>query len=300
MPVDTLYTSSEAYDIVLSAKDYVKKLALVTESNMLFQNSNRAKHDLDMIHILIDIVETVSQGLAPDYNFIRETDAGYNKVVAFLKHKIESGYVVLSAPLTIVTQPVGISLSIGGTINLTTTASGGTGGYRYQWYYTNAALDIYNKVIVGATSSSYSKAGAAAVDGGLYFCKVTDANGASVVTNSVTVTVAQTIVVEHGFSLTDPYSSVLAGSFNVYQVSFNMSNGGQVSIPVPSGFADNYYHVTKVPLSQSPKTIWYNTGLNQGTIPDSVYRSPYTSGGYLYYVTRVPISVDTLNTLKLY
>ena len=299
MPSDRLYSSSEAYDLVLAAKDYIVKLAVIADSNQVFKNSNRAKHDLLLINLLIDIVNGGSLGTAK-YRFIDDSSDGFNKVVSFLKHKIESGNIVTYSPLAIVTQPTGLTLAIGGTISLSTSATGGVGSYRYQWFYTNASLDIYNKVISGATSSSYTKPSAGIADSGDYYCKVTDSNGSSVSTNTVSISVSQNVTVEHGWVVSDPYSSVTAGTYGTYQLSFNMSNGGQVSIPVPSIAADGYYHVTKVPTSQTAKTIWYNTGLNQGTIPDSIYRSVYVSGSYRYYITRVPISLDTANNLKLY
>jgi hypothetical protein len=52
------------------------------------------------------------------------------------------------------------------------------------------------------------------------------------------------------------------------------------------------YLVLKEPSSQPVKTTWFNTILNNGNMPDSVFRSPIVIGAFRYYVSRIPVVLD--------
>ncbi len=84
------------------------------------------------------------------------------------------------APPTIVTQPVGTAVNVGGSASFSVTASGSE-PLSYQWMFNGAA-------ITGATSASYTISSAQASDGGTYSVAVSNPIG-SVTSNSVSLTV---------------------------------------------------------------------------------------------------------------
>ena len=83
---------------------------------------------------------------------------------------------VLVSP-TITTQPVGVTVALGGTINLSVIASGSP-TLSYQWFKGST-------LIAGATSASLAISPATAGDAGSYTVKVS--NGAGSVTSSAAV-----------------------------------------------------------------------------------------------------------------
>ncbi len=84
--------------------------------------------------------------------------------------------------ITITVAPLGTSVAIGGTINLSVTATG-PGTFSYQWYKDGVAIS-------GATSSTYTKTNAQASDSGSYTVRITSTSGATTTSGAATVTVA--------------------------------------------------------------------------------------------------------------
>jgi hypothetical protein len=112
--------------------------------------------------------------------------------------------VVQGAPV-IVTQPVGATITGGGSHTLDVYAFG-PGPLNYQWY-------LNNYPILGATSASYSITGATISDQGDYRCEISNSFG-GVATNTVTVTVqaAPTITTQPEGATVNPGTTV---SFSV-------------------------------------------------------------------------------------
>ena len=90
--------------------------------------------------------------------------------------------VVCSTPASIVTQPVGQSLTSGSALSLTVGASG-TSPFLYQWYRNNA-------LVANATNATYTKANAQAGDSGVYFVVVNNCSGTPVTSANVFVSVS--------------------------------------------------------------------------------------------------------------
>jgi hypothetical protein len=128
------------------------------------------------------------------YTTTATTDSGnYDVVVSNSFGTVTSNvavWVVGVAPVptapTIVTHPVGATLTVGQTINLSVSASG-TAPLTYQWRKGGVNIS-------GATSSSYAHTTTATTDSGSYTVVVTNPYG-SVTSNAAVVTVNAVVVV---------------------------------------------------------------------------------------------------------
>ncbi|MBQ6831632.1 MAG: leucine-rich repeat protein [Oscillospiraceae bacterium] len=108
--------------------------------------------------------------------------------------RIDSGNTALEnaawsypTPVKISKQPVNVTVRSGATAKVTCTAKGT--GLTYQWYYTNNASDTtFSKASV--TTASYSFTMNASYSGRKVFCVVTDKNGFTVQSKTVTMSMA--------------------------------------------------------------------------------------------------------------
>jgi hypothetical protein len=105
------------------------------------------------------------------------------------------------------------------------------------------------------------------------------------------------VTIEWGYFASDPYATV---DSETMQFSLAYASGSNsLSLNYTSAGTSKYL-VLKEPSSQPIKTTWYNTILNNGTVPDSVFRSPTVIGSYRYYVSRIPVVLDSTNYAILY
>ena len=89
----------------------------------------------------------------------------------------------------IVTQPVDVAVAIGETATVTVEATGN--GLTYTWYYKNVGASKFSKT-TAFTGPTYSVTMSEARDGRQIYCVITDANGYSVTTDTVTLSMAKT------------------------------------------------------------------------------------------------------------
>ena len=191
----------------------------------------------------------------------------------------------------IITQPSSQTVSNGSNVTFTVLA-GGDPTLTYQW-----KKDGVN--VVGATNASLTLTGVSSADDGTYSVVVTNSSG-TVTSSAATLTVTASLTVYYYYGDTDYYSALVIGSDTItYNGNFTITSGAPISVPFPVGAEVNKYEVIKVPVAETVKTIWYNTALNNGTIPDSVFRSPIIVGSYRYYVSRVPMSIDSASPVIL-
>ena len=87
-------------------------------------------------------------------------------------------------PLAITSQPSSVTVAEGETATFTVKATGD--GLTYTWYYRNAGTTTWKEG--SSTTSSYSLVMKAERDGREIYCKITDANGNTVKTNKVKMT----------------------------------------------------------------------------------------------------------------
>lgn len=89
----------------------------------------------------------------------------------------------------------------------------------------------------------------------------------------------------------DYYSDLISNNDIVpYQGNFASTVGGSMAVTFPSG-ADapaGKFLVIRIPSTQTDRSAWINVvTLNQGIIPDSVFRDIISFSGYDYYMTRI-------------
>ncbi len=125
----------------------------------------------------------------------------------------------VNSPLTIATQPSAVTIAAGKTAVFTVSVSGGTAPYSYQWQYlTPTASAFVNVSAAAGKNASYSLTVQARHDGYWYRCIVTDANGNSVISKDVRLTVSGTPTEDLAIT-TQPSSRVVtAGSYVTFSV----------------------------------------------------------------------------------
>jgi hypothetical protein len=185
----------------------------------------------------------------------------------------------------IITNPSSQSVSDGANVTFTVLA-GGDPTLTYQWKKDGVS-------IVGATNESLNLTGVTSADNGSYTVVVTNSSGTATST-AATLTVAASLTVYYYYGDTDYYAALSVGTDAItYNGNFTITTGSSISVPFPVGAEINKYEVVKVPIGESVKTVWFNTALNQGTVPDSAFRAPIIIGSFRYYISRTAISIDS-------
>ena len=105
-----------------------------------------------------------------------------------------------------------------------------------------------------------------------------------------------TAFVKWGYTEQDEYSDV---DSIVLQFSSLQNDIGANQLDFTSS-ANNKYLIVRYLATLEPKTTWYNTSQNYGTIPDQVFYEPITIGNYTYYSTRNTVSLDSSNTTIIF
>lgn len=115
---------------------------------------------------------------------------------------------------------------------------------------------------------------------------------------AITANVSTAITYVWGWFTADPFSSLVVSDTLTYQG----TRSGVIGNPLVADFrtapANNYY-VIRVPDTDTTKTSWFNTSLNNGSIPDNVFRPVLTTRGFKYYITRVAVTFDVNNQTTL-
>jgi len=98
---------------------------------------------------------------------------------------------------------------------------------------------------------------------------------------------------------TDPYTQLQTSDNLSYQFTGTMSANNPVVFNTTGGGGGNHFYVFKFPASRNNKTLWKNTELNQGTIPDAVMRDIFITNGFKYVVSRASIALDPTQSTTL-
>ena len=110
-----------------------------------------------------------------------ESDAGLYFASAYDgTNTVFSNDATVKYPLTIDTQPLSQTVALGGTLNLSVAASGGTSPYTYQWKKGTGDIS-------GATLITYSKSGFVESDATTYKVMVNDSTGSSLLSNGAII-----------------------------------------------------------------------------------------------------------------
>jgi hypothetical protein len=195
------------------------------------------------------------------------------------------GDVSLAKP--IVSGPADQTLNGSGTASFTVSVVSPL-TYVISWYK--------NGVLVpGETGLTYTYAATLADDGDEVNAVATSAAG-STSSRVATLTVNTALIGYVYYGPIDHFDDINSGVDNVtYSFTFPITDGQPFQITMPAGAANNQYELFKVPASQSIKAVWFNTVLNNGTIPDFVMRQYINiggSGGWNYYLSRNAMSID--------
>jgi hypothetical protein len=160
--------------------------------------------------------------------------------------------------------------------------------YTIKWYRDGVEIS-------GATGLTYSFTASYASDNGATFSAVAISAAGSAISRTATLTVTTALVGQYYIGDTDYYTDLNNGFDNVaYIGSFDIPAVGEpISIDIVDELlANNKYHVYKHPTSWGEANTWFNTALNNGQIPDQVFRTLIVIGDYRYIVSRVAMSFD--------
>jgi len=159
--------------------------------------------------------------------------------------------------------------------------------YMIQWY------DSIGNPIVGQTGLTYTFSNAQVSDSGkTFYAKATSSAGIS--TSAIgSLTVNQSILVYAAYMDIDPRGNLLAGVDNfTYQYTAVVTHNNPVTIPIPQVASNNKWWVWRIVSTEQDNNTWFNTALNSGQIPDSVFDDIIKFGGNSYYNLQNATSFD--------
>lgn len=156
----------------------------------------------------------------------------------------------------------------------------------YQWFRDGV-------LIPGAIGPSYSVPNAQLTDSGSnFFVRVSNAAG-SPISNTAILTVSAALVGYLSYGDIDPAPALQSSNDPfIYQNTFSITHNANFTISIPGAASPNKYLIIKVPDGESIKNTWFNTELNQGTIPDFNWENYVQFGEFTYYYTRQALSLD--------
>lgn len=76
----------------------------------------------------------------------------------------------------------------------------------------------------------------------------------------------------------------------------NLANNANIAANFTSA-GNGKYLIVKQHVTMPAKTNWFNTAFNYGTFPDSVFLAPQVLGGFRYYVSRIPVILDSTTSI---
>ena len=211
---------------------------------------------------------------------------GYQAQAAIIINNLAQSPPVVIGPSN---QSVNVGASATFTIGVTSSLS-----YTINWYR-NGVL------IPGQTGLSYTLVNAQLSDSAAQFSAIVT-NGAGSTTSAIGVlTVTAALVGYFTYSPTVDFYSILIGNSDPfsYGTTYSITHNAAISIVLPGGMPANQYMLAKIPVGESAKTTWFNTALNNGAIPDSVFEAIVQFGGFTYYASRGQISMDVSQVLAL-
>lgn len=123
---------------------------------------------------------------------------------------------------------------------------------------------------------------------------VTDGDG-NTAEDTVKVTVQDAVMAYWGWFDTDPFTGLHTSDSLIWQGSSPILDGANVVADYRTAPSEKFLGM-KVTTGQPVKTTWFNTALNNGTIPDQVFQSMFTANGYDYYISRDTTTFDSSST----
>lgn len=283
LPTPTILTIAKICE-PLSANDIAKNNAF---------NGGNLTQDINLTIFMVEQNISYLYGLNPNA-------ATYQPAANYLfsllgKYALQAQQRLSNIPPTLsITNPSPQTVNVGATATFSVTVTS-TQSYTIQWY-------LNGVIIVGATGLSYSVVNAQlSQSGGLYSATATATTG-SVSSNQGLLTVnPPTPQVSWWYGASDPYPLLSIGVDNLaYEITETITHNAPIVITYPTAAENNQYTVLKFPVGESAKTIWFNTSLNNGQIPDAIMRAIFVIGSFQYVVSRVAMSLDSTGTTLTY
>jgi hypothetical protein len=91
-----------------------------------------------------------------------------------------------------------------------------------------------------------------------------------------------------------PFTPQVLPSFSFQKVQ-QVIKGQDIPADYSDAPANTQYLIVRYPNTEQQKTIWFNTNLNNGTIPDQVFEATYSDANFLYAWTRITPTLDSTN-----
>ena len=197
----------------------------------------------------------------------------------------------LAGSKPVITGPSNESTTVGGSATFTVSVTSLT-PVVIQWLLNGVPTGIFGSTLI-VSNAQLSQ------NGNLYSVQVTNLAG-QVTSNQAVLTVTAGITGYLYYTSTNPGPTLLANSdpFS-YQINFPITHNQPLSITLTTQAANNQFLVIKVPSTESTKTTWFNTSLNNGAIPDLVFEPMVSFGGWDYYYTASLVSLDPTQVLTL-
>jgi hypothetical protein len=201
----------------------------------------------------------------------------------------------IAGGLAAITNPANVNIIVGANAVFTVAVTSSS-PYTVQWYRSGV-------LIPGATGLSYTLTNAQLTDSGATFSAVATNAAGDVSSLPATLTVTSALTAQWWWGPTDPFPALSGGSDTLsYQISEAITHNAAIVInyAAQSGAENNQFNVLRYPDTENDKTIWVNTSLNQGTIPDSIMRAILTINGFKYVISRNAMSLDPVTTTLTY
>lgn len=201
----------------------------------------------------------------------------------------------IAGGLPAITNPTNVSIIVGQNAVFTVAVTSAT-PYTIQWYR-NGVL------IPGATALSYTLTNAQLTDSGSSFNAVATNAAGNVSSLPASLTVATSLSAQWWWGATDPFPALSGGTDNLsYQITQNITHNAPIPVDYSGqpGAENDQFNVLRYPNGENDKTIWNNTGSNNGTIPDSVMREILNINGFKYVISRTTMSLDPITTIITY
>lgn len=195
---------------------------------------------------------------------------------------------------------IGITLSgpsnqtviVNSSATFTVTVTSGASPYIYQWFVNGVPIPGAGGITYN-TSISYVKPNCQLADSGEVFTVLVSSPSGIALSGPAVLTVTQSLTAQWWYGPTDPYPALSLGNDTLaYQITQGITHNAPIAIIYSVGAENQQFNVLRYPNTENDKTIWNNTNLNNGVIPDVVMRSILNINGSKYIITRGPMSLD--------
>lgn len=233
-------------------------------------------------------------GNNPTYPTLQDTANYYYALFAYWGRLALNRTIQINQGVLSITNPVGFFATVGQTATFSVSVTSST-PYTILWYLNGSPAPGINNQL------TYSFPNAQLTDSGdSFFAIATNAAGSAQSTNAI-LTVTQPIQANAYYGNIDFFIPLSGGTDNVpYQITTTITHNAPITINWPLAAANNMFEVIRYPATENIKTAWFNTNLNAGTIPDSVFRAVLTINGFNYLISRVQMSLDSTNTTETF